>query len=602
MRLGSLYGKYIKNNLFMKIILLFALITIVTIITFSYLMYLSMSQSALQRQLDVQRRAMESVSGYIGGKYESVQTMMVNVYRDEELAFNLSYLMENPYPEYVEHRLDKYYNDNSTSTDVVQFFRNRLDDDRDIRSLMLYSAELQQLYTFNDARQFKIVSANAANSFIPDAMYLEEDSNVSIPNVWVKKAIDLEDQPLFSVRVPVNNKQSLRNIGQLLVYFESNELMENLARFEEKIMGSIVVLSADGDVIFDSSGRGYGGKYPYFEQVSASLSDGEVADNFIMNKSMHTQGGFTVLSMVPKAELEASYVGLRRTIVTISSICIFFTILIPSLFIGNFAKRTHNIIRFTRKVKQGDLSARIEDVKEDELGQISKSFNDMLEELNQYIDRVYKAEIKQKHTELAALEARVNPHFLYNTLEVIRMRAVSQGAGDVGEMIYSLSVLFKSYVQQKPNYTLQDELEACRLYLELFRIRYKDKFAYDIRCEPGLKGKAALKMSLQPVIENYILHGLRTDRHDNRIEIAVRKDGDLIRAEVTDNGKGIEPGRMEEIRRGLDDPDANAESFGLRSIHERLRLLYGPGYGIEIESTPEEGTTVTVLYPDIGEA
>ncbi|WP_028609779.1 cache domain-containing sensor histidine kinase [Paenibacillus harenae] len=597
----NLYRKYIKPHLFMKIILLFAAITIVTIITFSYLMYLSMSQSALQRQLDVQRQAIESVSNYIGSKYDAVQTMMVDVYRDEELSFNMSYLMENPYSAYVEHRLDKFYSENSSSTDAVQFFRNQLEDDQDIRSLMLYSAEQQHLYAFNHNRQFKIISANAANSFIPDAMYLEEDSNVSTSNIWVRRAIKLPDMRLFSVRIPINNKQSLRNIGQLLVYFETDQIKRRLAQYEGDIMGEIVVISADGDVIYSSEGKDEGGKFPYLEQVNSSYDEGDLGQDFIMSKQVHTQGGFTVVSMVPKHELEASYSGLRKTIVTISSICILFTILIPSLFIGNFAKRTNKIIRFTRRVKQGDLSVRIDDRKEDELGQISKSFNDMLEELNQYIDRVYKAEIKQKHTELAALEARVNPHFLYNTLEVIRMRAISQGAADVGEMIYSLSVLFKSYVRKKPRYTLQDELEACRLYLELFRIRYKDKFSYDIHCESGLRDKKVLKMSLQPVIENYILHGLRADRKDNRIDIRVAADGEYIRAQVTDNGKGIASERLEEIRRGLEITGAETESFGLRSIHERLQLLHGPGYGIELQSKPEEGTTVTVLYPDLGE-
>lgn len=157
------------------------------------------------------------------------------------------------------------------------------------------------------------------------------------------------------------------------------------------------------------------------------------------------------------------------------------------MFISSFAKRTHRIIRFTRKVKNGDLNARISDSREDELGQIAKSFNDMLDELNQYIDKVFKAEIKQKRTEIATLEARVNPHFLYNTLEVIRMRAVSSGAKDVGDMIYSLSVLFKSYVRPKARYTFKDELEACKMYLELFRIRYTDRFAYTIECEKELE-------------------------------------------------------------------------------------------------------------------
>jgi two-component system sensor histidine kinase YesM len=223
----------------------------------------------------------------------------------------------------------------------------------------------------------------------------------------------------------------------------------------------------------------------------------------------------------------------------------------------------------------------------------------MLDDLNLYIDRVYKAEIKQKHTELAALQARINPHFLYNTLEVIRMRAISQGAQDVGEMIYSLSALFRTFVQQKTIYLLKDELEACRLYLELFRIRYKDKFSYEIECDLMLGGKQVLQMSLQPIIENYIVHGLRTDRTDNRIHIRALSSAKGIHVRIEDNGHGITPDRLEEIRLEISPDAPEGESFGLRSVNERLKLLYGDEYGIELESQPEVGTIINVWLPDL---
>lgn len=220
MFIGNIYRKYFKNNLFLKMILFFSIVMIVTIITFSYLMFLSMSEAAVQRQMNIQKQAVESVSSYIGGKYESVQNMMRDVYRDSELANNTSFFMEHPYEEYVRFRLDKFYSDIGATTDAVQFFRNKMEDDPDIRSLMLYSADQQHLYVYNQHKQFKIISTNAARSFVPDAMYLEEEAQVSIPNIWVRKIINLPDEPMYSLRVPVNNKQSLRNIGQLLVYFD----------------------------------------------------------------------------------------------------------------------------------------------------------------------------------------------------------------------------------------------------------------------------------------------------------------------------------------------------------------------------------------------
>ncbi|MDU5948541.1 HAMP domain-containing protein [Paenibacillus macerans] len=598
MMIRSIYRNYFKNNLFMKIILVFSVITIVTIITFSYLMFKFMSESAVQRQLDIQKRAIESVSNYIGGKYNSVQAMVRDIYRDSELASNTSYFLEHPYQDYVRYRLDRFYTENSSLTDTVIYFRNQVEDNPDIRSLMLYSADQQHLYAFGNDKQFKIIPTNAARSYVPDVMYQQDSANVAAANIWVRKAAGLPDTPMYSVRVPINNNQSLRNIGQLVVYFDTDKIWNSMAFYKQELKGSILVISANGDVLFDSSGTYYGRKYPYNEQLNSIYDSGVLGGKTIVTKLTQSQGGFTVLSAVPKQELADTYVGLRNTILTISIICIFFAIMIPSLFISNFAKRMYGIIRFTRKVRGGDLAARIADPREDELGQISRSFNEMLDELNQYIERVYKAEIKQQQTELVALQARINPHFLYNTLEVIRMRAISQGARDVGEMIYSLSVLFKSLVQQKKIYTLKDELEACRLYLELFRIRYKDRFNYKIVAAPALYGISVMKLWLQPIIENYIVHGIRTDRGDNCLTVRVQEEGDMLTAVVQDNGKGIDPGRLAEIRAALESQEEPGEMFGLRSVHSRLRFLYGPAYGIEIESRPEEGTTIVVRYPN----
>ncbi|WP_019913484.1 sensor histidine kinase [Paenibacillus sp. HW567] len=601
MLLPKWYKKHFKNNLFMKIILIFSIIAVFTTITFSYLMFLLMSQPVVQRQLDIQKRTVESVNNYMQNKYDAVQTMMRDVYRDSELASNTSYLLEHPYQDYVTYRLDRYLNESSITTDSVQFFRNKLEDDPDIRRLLLYSSAKQQLYVFNERQNFNIISTNAARSLVPDALYLEEASSVTAPNIWVRKTISLADSPMFSIRVPINDKQSLRNIGQLLVFYDAEHIWESMGDYKDDFKGNIVVLSADNDVLFDSSGKLYGKKYPYPEQVEAVFSDGEEVNGMMITKLTHSQGGFTVLSAVPEQELAATYRGLRNMIIIICLICILFAVITPSLFISNFAYRAHNIIRFTRKVKNGDLAARITDVKEDELGQISKSFNDMLDELNLYIDRVFKAEIKQKHSEISALEARVNPHFLYNTLEVIRMRAISQGAPDVGEMIYSLSVLFKSYVHPKSKHTMKDELEACRLYLELFRIRYKDKFSYELHCPKELEGRVVLKMSLQPIVENYILHGMRTDRSDNHISIQLFKEGEILRAVVADNGRGIPPERLQQIQSDLLHTDSSSQSFGLRSIHERMMLLYGAPHGVRVESEEGARTTVTVCFPDLGE-
>ncbi|WP_229675722.1 cache domain-containing sensor histidine kinase [Saccharibacillus kuerlensis] len=597
-----------KNNLFTKTILLFSFITIVTIIAFSYFMFVSMSQSAVRRELDNQKAAMSAIDRYIGLRLENADSIMPDIYRNDALSLDLSHFLLYPYPDYVRYRLDLYTQTGIDSANAKTHMENVLETQPDIRMLVLYSSEQQMLYAYGRNAEFKAVPVNASQSYVPDAMALES-ANVSKPNAWVSRALGSSGETMYSVTRPINDKQSFKNLGQLTVWFDSTGLWNALTAYEQEFKGDIFVLDANGQVLFDTSDQYYGGKFPYAERLKSvydvSSSGPSPEGGLYLNKLASTSGGYTVAGILSPAEAAESYEHLRNTIVTIGAVCILFAILVPSLFIFSFAKRTNRIIRLTQRVKHGDLQTRIHDRKEDELGQIAGSFDDMLDELNLYIDRVYKADIKQKHTELAALQARVNPHFLYNTLEVIRMRAVSQGARDVGEMIYSLSMLFKSFVQQKERHTMKDELEACRLYLELFRIRYKDRLAYDIQVDPELLNAEVPRLCVQPIVENYIVHGIRSRDEDNRIVIFVDLEQGDIAVRVRDNGRGIPSEKLCDLRNMLyrTDGEAAAEGgFGLRSIHERLRLLYGPEYGIEVHSGGAgQGTLVEMRCPNSGE-
>lgn len=597
MKAKSLYDNYVKNNLFMKMIMLFALITTVTIVTFSYFMFNVMSESIVRNELENQKKAMDSVNSYMTRKYESVQSIMLDVYRNESLSLHLAYFLQHPFEDYMKYQLDQYADEASIDMPKgLEYFENKLDSDADIENLMLYSSEKQFLFAYKQGHVTRLISTNASRSYIPDAMALE-NTMVSVPNAWVRAAIDQQEPKLYAMRVPITDKNTFKNLGQLLVYFNADRIQNTLESYKEQLKGYILVLGPTGEVLFDSSDQYYGARYPYADKIDSLYDTAMLEQESYVTTLTQNQAGYMVVGIAPKAEVAAAYQGLKRTIILISAICIVTVLLVPILVVINFAKRTNKIIRFMRKVESGDLSARIQDEKEDELGQISRSFNDMLGELTRHIDRVYKAEIKQKHTELAALQARVNPHFLYNTLEVIRMRAVSQGAKDVGEMIYSLSVLFKSFVQPKGENTLKDELETSRLYLELFRIRYKDKLSYEITCDESLACRRIMRMALQPIIENYVVHGLEPRRSDNRIGISVWQTEERVRIQVEDNGSGIEPERLESIRLAMDSPEETGESFGLRSVHERLKLLYGMDYGIEIMSTPGVGTIVTLEFP-----
>ncbi|QYR21167.1 sensor histidine kinase [Paenibacillus sp. sptzw28] len=598
MPLRRVYRNYVSNNLFVRMILIFSAIAVLTIVTLSYFTFYFMSQSIVQSELNNQKNAMERVNRYINGKYESVQLMLQNIYRDPQLSDNVTYLLKHSFQDYVKHTLDQFSNNVNSSSDGLDYFRNIIENDPDIENILLYSAEKQFLYVNSQRNISKLIDTNASRSFIPDAMALQSGS-VSVPNEWVRKAIKQREPRLYSVQSAITDIGTLKTVGQLIVYFNSERISNALSSFVSDLHGYILVLASDGQVVFDSSDKYYGSVYPYADKLNTLTGSGKLEQDSYISVLTPSNLGYVVVGIAPKREVADSYRTLKRLIIIISAACILIAVIVPSLFIINYAKRTNKIIRSMRKVETGDMSVRIQDSKDDELGQISRGFNKMLGELTRHIDRVYKAEIRQKHTELTALQARINPHFLYNTLEVIRMRAISQGITDVSEMIYSLAVLFKSFVQQRTVVTLREETENCRRYLELFRIRYKDKFSYHIEYEPELADRRIIKMSLQPIVENYIIHGIQADRTDNVISVRAAEEEGIIRIVISDNGTGIPQDKLDRILRSFHLPETGGEesSLGLRSVHERLKLMYGESCGIEVKSESLKGTTVIIWFP-----
>jgi two-component system sensor histidine kinase YesM len=209
-----------------------------------------------------------------------------------------------------------------------------------------------------------------------------------------------------------------------------------------------------------------------------------------------------------------------------------------------------------------------------------------------------------KTLELLALQSQINPHFLFNTLEAINWKAIelTRGPNQINDMIRGLSSILK-YVLQSPSgrETLANEIKHARDYLRIQRIRFKGRFSVRWDLQPGLEQRKVIRFLLQPLLENAIYHGLREKEGHGLITIGVRESRGRLRIAVTDDGAGIEPRRLAELRRRLDDEGADAEtgpgSIGLANTSRRIRLTFGRDYGLSVESVPGKGTSVTVELP-----
>ena len=257
------------------------------------------------------------------------------------------------------------------------------------------------------------------------------------------------------------------------------------------------------------------------------------------------------------------------------------------------------------KVKQGDVNVVIPVGKEvDEINIISENFNEMCTQLNDYIEKSYvyelnekKAEVNQKKAELMALQSQINPHFLYNTLESIRMKAICNGDKEVGKMLYILAFLFRSQLKDKDIISIKNEIEYCEKYLEIFKFRYEDKFEFNINCPKEILDNQIIKFTIQPLIENYFVHGIRLEDDDNKLTISIEEVNDKVLIYIEDNGRGIEDEKLLQMNRMLTDKYGTGQSIGITNANERIRILYGKEYGIKIEKAVEKGLKIIVTIP-----
>jgi two-component system sensor histidine kinase YesM len=225
----------------------------------------------------------------------------------------------------------------------------------------------------------------------------------------------------------------------------------------------------------------------------------------------------------------------------------------------------------------------------------------MIEEIQKLIDMVYREQQSKREAELKTLQEQIKPHFLYNTLDTIRWMAEEHAAGDIVEVVGALTSLFRiGLAGGKEMICVRDEMEHVRSYLIIQKARYEDKFDFTLAAEDDVMPCMVLKLTLQPIVENAIYHGIKERRGRGTVHVqALRRDGMLV-LRVTDDGIGMNAEKLAELRALLQTEHAESSAhggYGLSNVNERIRLSFGEAYGLHFVSAPGGGTTVEILLP-----
>lgn len=235
-----------------------------------------------------------------------------------------------------------------------------------------------------------------------------------------------------------------------------------------------------------------------------------------------------------------------------------------------------------------------------EVQELSGSFGHMVLRIQQLMSTVRQEEINLRKTELKALQAQINPHFLYNTLDSIAWMCEQGRSGDAVKMIHALARLFRISISKGHELIpIAKEIEHAENYLEIQKYRYKNQFTYDFEVDPGCLDYYCNKITLQPIIENAIMHGLDLMVDEGHIQVHVSQDGDDIVFRVQDNGVGMsEP----QVRAILEEDGQDRTGIGIKNVNDRLQIYFGKQYGLQITSELDIGTTVELRMPKVREA
>lgn len=478
------------------------------------------------------------------------------------------------------------------NTSIDGFLNIILSSDKHIRSAFFVRALDNKVY----------FQTRESKALITEMLPIEE---------WMEP---LREQPNRLAIIPAHDDHYFRGTKRKVITFGRNliDISGNLQR-KPKIVGTLFF---DVDVaVFDSMFNGLhlgarGEIYVLDERQRVYFSNigkyagvvptgNEEDDGYLVYLKPVTYINGQVMLRIPRQDLFDQLSTTRTAVYVAILFCTLVMLTMGMWFSRRLSAPIQNVLQHMLKVESGNLNTKIKRYGNDEIGRLAYSFNRMVERLNAFINEAYVAQIKQKQAELNALKSQIHPHYLYNTLEVIRMSAVYNDDEEVAEMIRALSNQLKYVINYGEDWvTVQEELNHLQDYFYIIRVRYDNRIRLQVHVpDESMLNVMMLKLSLQPIVENAVQHGIIPNGGKGTVTVLLEQQDNRLVVSVHDDGVGIGEEQLASLKDQLNDTGSPATKVGLKNVHERIRSACGEDYGLEIESEKHVGTCVRMTFP-----
>ncbi|CAG7595641.1 hypothetical protein PAESOLCIP111_00049 [Paenibacillus solanacearum] len=423
--------------------------------------------------------------------------------------------------------------------------------------------------------------------------------------------------PFITLIVPVYDPNTLKLTGNLNIAMSISEVQSILGQARLGRTGYFFIVDSKGDIVYhpDVQLAGQALKDTYLGGLKLSEKNDTYERNgetILVSHNRSELTGWNIVAYVPMSEMATGLNVARNSTLAIMSGMIAVSLLCIPRMVGWVVRPIVRLRNLMKQVERGDLSASAEvNPGKDEIQQLNGSFNQMTAKLRELIHTVHDLQMKEMHLQLKqrdaiiqALQNQINPHLLYNSLEIIKSIAFIEKVPAIEKMATHLASVYRySSKMPRPEVPLRDELHVLQNYLEMIRIRFGSKFQSELTVDERYMDLYIIKLSLQPLVENCVKYAVEPKNGRATIRItAYEEDGDLM-IEVADNGNGFSPEALHSLRSHMeqaeqhDGPAPEEQSVGIANVHARMILNYGASYGVRIRSQEGKGSTLSLRFP-----
>lgn len=385
-------------------------------------------------------------------------------------------------------------------------------------------------------------------------------------------------------------------VGIVGTNFDQNILNKDLNRISNRTKLQLILMSQDGRILYNFADKTISKEnkkqiYQVFNKKGVSG-----LKNYSYKKA-NLDKGYIVYTFFN--DTDSKKILMLRLLPLLLCGAIVLLLLISSFvaIFTRYRRQLSAIIKTTRQVSKTDLNARvtIDPGQYSDLNLLAHSINTMLDEINNYINTIYKMRIAQQDAHMKSLQAQISPHFMANTLEYIRMSALDIGARDLAKVVFSFASLLRSNVGNQVQSTIKAEVKLVKNYIFLYQVRFPDKLAYQIEIDPQINDVKIPKFTLQPIIENYFAHGVNFAEGNNAVEVKGWVEGNRVNIWVIDNGKHIEVEKLSKLNLHLQEPIIGDKSIGLQNVYARMSN-YTHNFKMMIVNNQYGGITVKLSF------